>query len=254
MLWRNWLDATRISELPVDCRPLDRPDGYAVQRALSSLAGQPTVGWKIAATSLAGQAHIGVDGPIAGCLFADRVLNQDGGVLEVSLNGNHMRLAEAEFGFRLGRDLPKRDRAYEMDEVLDAVDALHPTIELPDTRYEAVGAVGAAQLIADAACAWLLIVGAAAPGAWRALDLARHTVAAFRNGGAAATGSGANVLGDPRIALVWLANELRVHGDGLRAGEIVTTGTCIAPVPLSPGDQFSADFGLVGVMEIRIAP
>ena len=53
-------------------------------------------------------------------------------------------------------------------------------------------------------------------------------------------GHGKNVLGDPRVALAWLANELRELGITLRAGEVVTTGTCHPPLPIQAGDLFVA--------------
>ncbi|HEY7496986.1 MAG TPA: fumarylacetoacetate hydrolase family protein [Vicinamibacterales bacterium] len=250
LLWRHWTGATRLPALPIECRPETRADGYAIQRALASLSGQPIVGYKIAATSAAGQRHIGVDGPLAGTLLADRVL--DSGA-SISIEGNAMRVAEAEFAFRIGRALPPRGRSHDIsqDEVLDAVDALCPTIEIPDSRYEDFARVGAPQLIADAACAWFLVVGAPARVDWRALDLAAHTVATFLNGAPAASGAGSNVLGDPRIALTWVANELCRFGEGLREGDLVTTGTCIPPVAIAPGDSFRVDFGVLGTCSVR---
>jgi 2-keto-4-pentenoate hydratase len=250
LLWRNWIASTRIPALPADCRPADRADGYAIQTELASLAGQRTVGWKIAATSAAGMAHLGVDGPLAGRLFDGRVLS---GNLTISLADNAMRLAEAEFAFRLGRALPRRDRPYALDEVVDAIDTIHPAIELPDSRYEDVARVGAPQLIADDACACWLIVGAPARVDWRSLDLSAHEVVARRDGAVTERGTGAHVLGDPRRALTWLANELCVYGDGLRVDDIVTTGTCITPVSVAPGDLFSVDFGALGSLEIRLS-
>jgi 2-keto-4-pentenoate hydratase len=249
LLWQHWNQATRLPELPAHCRPADRADGYRIQSALVSFSGRPTVGWKIAATSLAGQQHIGVDGPVAGGLLDGRVLL---GGATVSLKGNFMRLAEAEFAFRVGRDLPRRDAPYDVSEVMEAVDSLQPAIELPDSRYEDVARVGAAHLIADDACACWLVVGRPAAVEWRALDLSEHQVVACRNGVAAETGTGGNVLGDPRLALTWLANELRTYGQGLCAGEIVTTGTCITPVPIVPGDIIRADFGALGALEVRL--
>jgi 2-keto-4-pentenoate hydratase len=64
-------------------------------------------------------------------------------------------------------------------------------------------------------------------------------------------GHGRNVLGDPRIALTWLANELRQLGMTLRAGQIVTTGTCHPPLPIQSGDLFEADFGSIGRVSVR---
>ena len=67
------------------------------------------------------------------------------------------------------------------------------------------------------------------------------------------TGHGKNVLGDPRVALAWLANELRGLGITLRAGEVVTSGTCHPPLPIQAGDHFVADFGVLGKVSVRFA-
>src|SRR5919107_5610045 len=85
ILWRHWCASTHIEQLPVHCRPRDRAAGYAVQAEVARLSGQQVAGWKIAATSAAGQRHIGVDGPLAGPLLANRVLIDDS---IVPLDGN----------------------------------------------------------------------------------------------------------------------------------------------------------------------
>jgi len=59
-------------------------------------------------------------------------------------------------------------------------------------------------------------------------------------------GTGANVLGDPRIALTWLANRLSSLGITLQKGQWVTTGTCMVPLELDSGDRVSVDFGWLG--------
>ena len=246
LLWRCWTGATRIRQLPADIRPQTRADGYAIQSAVVSLFRQPVVGWKIAATSSAGQRHIGVDGPLVGSLMADRVLASGA---RVPLAGNHMRVGEAEFAFRFARSLAPRPAPYRVADVLDAVAALHPTIEIPDSRFDDFARVGAAQLIADDACACWLIVGAAAAG-WRDVDLASHAVHGLIDGRSVAEGVGANALEDPRLALTWMVNERCAYGDGVRSGELVTTGTCIAPVDIAPGRHFRADFGDLGSLDV----
>jgi 2-keto-4-pentenoate hydratase len=246
MLWQHWQQSTRFGELPAQCRPGSRAEGYAIQAELANLSGMSIVGWKIAATSTAGQRHIRVDGPMAGCLLAARALEPGA---RISLAGNNMKVAEAEFAFRMGKSLPKRAAAYSVPEVLAAVATLHPAIEVPDSRYNDFTRAGEAQLIADAACACWFMIGPATSADWRVLDLAQHGVAAWRNGAMVAQGSGANVLGDPRSALAWIANELCTYGDGLRAGEVVITGTCVTPLPLAAGDSVRMDFGALGVME-----
>ena len=62
----------------------------------------------------------------------------------------------------------------------------------------------------------------------------------------------AAAVSDPRLALTWLVNELSELGVTLKAGEIVTTGTCIVPLPIAPGDLVRADFGLLGEVSVHI--
>lgn len=250
ILWRHWRESTRCDQLPTECRPASRADGYAVQAEVARLSGQHVAGWKIAATSAAGRRHIGVDAPLAGRLLADRQVPEGA---PISLDGNLMRVAEAEFAFRLARSLPKRPEPFSVEEVLAAVGSLHPAIEVPDSRYVDFARLGASQLIADMACACWFTVGAAAAETWRALDLATHRVVAYKNDELAGDGGGFNVLDDPRLALTWIANELRVFGDGLQAGEVVITGTCVTPVPIAPGDRVRMDFGVSGAIEATFA-
>ena len=249
ILWQNWNQQTRLDELPAHCRPQSRNEAYAIQAEIARLSGQQVVGWKIAATSIAGQKHIGVDGPLAGRLLADRVLTSGA---SISLNGNLMRVAEAEFAFRFAQSLPQRDAPYTVEEVLAAVESLHPAIELPDSRYHDFVRVGAPQLIADDACASWFLLGAPTNADWRTYDLVTHTVDAYKNGALAAIGSGINVLGDPRVALTWIVTEVCAYGAGMRAGDFVTTGTCITPLPIAAGDQLRFDFGAFGVIEASL--
>ena len=85
--------------------PATRARGYAVQALLERAAHDPLFGWKIAATSAAGQAHINVDGPLAGRILAERVVPEG---VPVRLGANRMRVAEVEFAFRMGQDLSPR--------------------------------------------------------------------------------------------------------------------------------------------------
>ena len=243
ILWQHWQQATQVDELPSSCRPRSREEGYAIQEEVARLSGYTRVGWKIAATSEAGQRHINVDGPLAGRLLSGRQL-QPGA--RVSLEGNVMNVAEAEFAFRMGGSLPARAGSYAVSEVLDAVQSLHPAIEVPDSRYRDFVRVGGPQLIADTACACWFMIGPPAADTWRSRDLVAHRVEGYRNGSLSAEGRGANVLGDPLVALTWIANELRGLGPGLRAGDVVMTGTCIPPLSIGRGDEVRMSFGELG--------
>jgi 2-keto-4-pentenoate hydratase len=250
LLVRCWREGDAIAALPVEVRPRTRAEGYLVQAQIEARSDRPLLGWKIAATSVAGQRHIGVDGPLAGRLLAEWA-HGDGDT--APFGANRMRVAEAEFAFRVGRDLPPRAEPYALDEVMAAVDALFLAIEIPDSRYVDFVTAGGPQLIADNACAHRFVLGPEAPPEWRALDLAAHRVVGTVEGRASVEGRGANVLGDPRIALAWLANELSAIDETLRAGQIVTTGTCVTPMAISPGDRIVADFGALGRVSCRVA-
>ena len=243
VLVQHWRDGSKLDALETRLRPQSRADGYAVQAAL----GSQVFGWKIAATSEAGQKHINVAGPLAGRIMRDTVI-ADGGT--ASMKGNTMRVGEPEFCFRMGRDLAPRPAPYGIDEVLAAVDTLHPAIEIPDSRFTDFASAGEAQLIADNACAHLFVLGAATSANWRAMDLVEERPQITLRG-ERYLGHGKNVLGDPRVALAWLANELRGLGITLRAGEVVTTGTCHPPLPIQAGDHFAVDFGVLGKVSVR---
>ena len=250
-IWEHWMSGKRMTALPEAIQPRSREEGYAIQTLLEKRSTSPLYGWKIAATSKAGQTHLNVDGPLAGRLFRERVCAVGA---DVPFAHNHMKVAEAEFAFRMGRDLPPRPTSYRVDEVMAAVAALHPAIEIPDSRFDDFAKVGAAQLIADNACAHYFVLGSAAPDSWRQMNLVAHAVHGEVAGSVQRDGKGANVLGDPAVALTWLANEVRGLGLTLKAGQVVTTGTCLIPLPLKPRDQVTADFGACGKVEVRFGP
>jgi 2-keto-4-pentenoate hydratase len=125
-----------------------------------------------------------------------------------------------------------------------------PAIEIPNTRYDDHRAVGGPQLVADAACAGVFVLGAPVerydPDALPAWSLTLTTRAH-----GSAEGSGAKVLGDPVEAVRWLANELATHGRALQRGDTVITGAAVAV--REPGTGFAvADFGDLGSLTVRL--
>ena len=255
LLWSCRESGTVIDALPPALRPNDAIAGHAIQAALPVVADRPVVGWKIAATSAAGQAHIQVDGPLAGRIL-DVFVQPIGTTF--SLAGNRMRVVEPEFAFRMGAPLPPRAAPYAADEVRAAVASLHPAFELPDSRFADFARAGMAQLIADDACCGRFAFGPPAPAAWRTVDLAAQRVHATVHGADGRVrytreGEGRALLGDPLTALTWLANELSSLGIGLRAGDWASCGTCMVPLAILPGDRVTADYGAFGEIEIGLS-
>jgi 2-keto-4-pentenoate hydratase len=246
LLVGQWHAGGALSGLDEALCPEDRTQAYAVQACLDGDPANPVVGWKIAATSQKGQEHIGVDGPIAGRLLKLQQL-EDGGTC--SLARNNMDVAELEFAFSMGQTLPSRNTTYSMTEVLQAVAAVHPSIEVPSSRFGKFDQIGEVLLIADNACAHEYLLGPAFPD-WADLDLPTHKVVA-NAGEKQRSGTGANALGDPRVALTWLVNELSAIGIPLEQNQFVMTGTCIDPIQVTAGDTLIADFGRLGSMSLN---
>ncbi|KAK3712118.1 hypothetical protein LTR37_009209 [Vermiconidia calcicola] len=253
ILIKHWQDGTTLDALPEAIRPSNFASGYEIQRHVERLTSKPLFGWKIAATSTAGQHHINVSRPLAGRILQERVTPLGG---PVSLGPNRMQVAELEFVFRMGRTLEPRAMPYEVREVMDAVDGLFLGVEVPDSRFTDFTKVGAAQLIADNAAADRFVLGPEVTSDWRSTDLTKHVVKGWTGDGTGEkdtvrSGSGAAVLGDPRLAMTWLANELSDHGVPLAEGQYVTTGTCIIPIPVKPGTRVTGDYGEFGMLQVE---
>lgn len=236
-----------IAVIPEDCRPASVDDGYLIQDEVARRLGERIVGWKIGCTAKDQQAFLKVDGPFAGRIFAylsfDSPATVRGGQF-------HMRGIEGEFAFRLARDLPARAAPYSRAEVEDAVAAVHPTIEIVNTRYDDWLKVGAPSLVADNGAHGGFVLG---PGAtdWRGLDLPNHRVTMTIDGKEVSSGTGSAALGDPMNALVWLANDRARRGDGLKAGHVITTGTCCGLNKVGPVAEAVADHGSLGKVSVR---
>ena len=74
---------------------------------------------------------------------------------------------------------------------------------------------------------------------------------AIINGTEVSRGTGADVLGHPHNPLAWLANHLAEEGKGLKAGQIVLTGSLVKTIWLNAGDRVTME--LSGLGEVRAA-
>ena len=66
------------------------------------------------------------------------------------------------------------------------------------------------------------------------------------NGTVRRTGTAAAALDHPLVPLTWLANELSRTGVGMKAGQMVSTGTLTGMLAPKPGETYVADFGPFG--------
>jgi len=236
------------TDLPEACTPRNLEEAYAIQEAVTAGLGETPVGWKIGATDAAVRALEGFDEPVSGRLFAGHV-HAAPADLPAALFTT-FRNCETEFALRLAHDLPPRPEPYGRDEVMAAIATLHPAMEVGDTRYRDRAAMGGIGVCADNSGGTEFVM-ADGIADWRGLDLAALTVALLVDGERRAEGAGSAVMGDPITALVWLANHLSRRKIGLRAGEIVTTGSCTGITKVEAGADVRADFGSLGEVVIH---
>jgi 2-keto-4-pentenoate hydratase len=247
LLWQCWDKHSQVEALPEPCQPQNTEDGYAIQNALIKAAGHTAVGWKIGATNRAAQEMLALDGPVSGRLFEPFCYDSPA---EIPSTDFAMRALEPEIAFRLNKDLPARNEAYTATEMKAAIAAAYPALEIPDTRLVHWNTLGAPSFVADNSVAGRFVLGAEQPD-WQRFDLSAIPAKLIIDGEEAATGSSADVLGSPLNALAWLANHLPSRGASLKAGDLVTTGTC-SPIRFAePGAEVIADFGDFGSATVR---
>ncbi|WP_324789040.1 2-keto-4-pentenoate hydratase [Streptomyces sp. H51] len=222
---------------------------YAVQRLnlrRGQAAGRRVVGRKIGLTSPAVQAQLGVDRPDFGALFADMAV-PDGG--EVPAGRLLQPKVEAEVALVLGRDLPHRECT--VVDVLRAVDFALPALEIVDSRIQDWD-ISIVDTVADNASCGLYVLGGT-PVPLTAVDLRALRMTLTRNGEPVSEGTGADCLGGPLNAAVWLASALAAMGDPLRAGDLVLTGALGPMVPAAPGDVFETRIPGLGSARVGFA-
>lgn len=238
-----------LPALAADIAPQSLDEGYDVQQALRALL-QPklgaTVGYKIGCTSAVMQQYLSIPHPCAGSIFASRV--HDTGV--ALQPGDYVRVGvECEIAVRLGRDLPMYGTPLTGDSVAQAIDCYYPAIEIVDDRYAKWETLGAPTLVADDFFAAGCVLGKPVPRSALA-DLRGVRGRALINGHEVAAGTGADVLGHPHLALRWLAEHLASRGQGLRAGQIVMTGSLVKTLWLGAGDSVKMVFSGLGEVEL----
>ncbi len=243
-------DARRVAPLSAAWVPADLAEACRLQQAVAAELG-PVRGWKISGVTADQQRQMGVDGPLAGALLGPWV----------RASGEAFELAqfiwprlECEFAFEMARDLRGRDAAWSRAEVEDAIGAVRPVIEVVDSRLPAGSPV--LMELADALNNGGFVIGAPS-AAWRDVDYAGHAMVLRGPGPEGpvefARGNGRAVLdGDPVGAVVMLANLASMRPRGLRAGDIVTTGSCSGCLPVPGPGIYDADFGSLGTVRIRL--
>lgn len=228
---------TGIAIEPLTARfNLSVAEAYEIQmgaQALRLTEGRHVRGYKVGLTSGAMQRQLSVSEPDFGYLLDDMFYTETEPIpIECFIQPR----IEPEIAFVLGS--PLSGPGLTVADAVRAVDFSLPALEIIDSRIKDWH-IGLADTVADNASSGAVVLGSV-PATTGAADLRLAGVNLHRNGQLAGTGAGGAVLGNPMVALTWLANTLGKLGTGLAQGHVVLTGSCTAAIPVADGDTVTA--------------
>jgi 2-keto-4-pentenoate hydratase len=229
---------TRLSSLPEHLMPRDRDEAYRIQDALIGRLGEVGA-WKIAAN--------GEFPPICSPLPATTLV-ADGGTMSIA--ENLLTIAEVEVGVVLGRDLPPRAAPYTGEEIRAAIAGLVPIIEIIGARFEP-GSVPANATMADLHQNAAIVKGPLLKD-WQGLDLSKLTVTLTIGGSEVArTDKGPSAEAVVK-ALMWLADNAARRHHGLKAGQVIITGSRVLNPVGKPGDLVEGRVEGLGSVTLKL--
>jgi 2-keto-4-pentenoate hydratase len=237
-----------IEDLPETCRPTTIADAYAIQDRLVELLGEPVAGWLVGCTNVEIQRQLGLSEPYAARVLASSLFKSPA---TLWLPATLPPILEVEFAFTLSQDLPHRATPYSHDEVANAIRSVHPAIEAVLGHLRDWPSKDIYSVVADNGTDGALILGEGVTE-WQSLDLAGVATTLSVNGRLVREGAGSRVLAGPLSVMTWLANHNQ-RSPGLRAGQIVNTGSCTPMCSVQAGDVAVADFGPLGAVTLEIA-
>jgi len=229
--------------------PATISDAYDIQEKyvglLRSVHGEPA-GYKVGLTSAAMQAFCGIDHPIAGVVLASRVHRSAVAVRRQ----NFGRLGlEFEIAVRIGSDIPVADAVFSAETIAPHIDGVCAAIELVDDRDADYGRLDVLSLVADNSWNAGIVLSEFA-GKWP--DLGGVPGQATRDRASIGQGHGRDILGHPFNSVAWLASQLASRGIGLKAGEIVMTGSVMKTVFPAEDADYRFDLDKIGFVEVQV--
>lgn len=246
LLWAAERDRAPIQPLSATFPAIDVVDSYEIQLlniARQRAAGATVYGHKVGLSSKVMQQMMGVDEPDYGHLLDTMVLTED---VPVRADRYCYPRIEVEIAYVLGATLPG-EGCTEAD-VLAATEYLAPSIELIDSRI-VDWRIGLTDTIADNASSAGVVLGDARISP-RDLDPADIEAVLLQDGAEVARGNTSAVLGDPTVAVAWLARTVAAFGVKLEAGHVILPGSCTRAFDVRAGSTFRAEFAGLGSVDL----
>ena len=248
-------DRQQIRQVSLQYPDMTLKDAYAIQSAWVHQKlerGSVVRGHKVGLTSRAMQISSNISEPDFGVLL-DNMFYGDGATLP--WDRFIVPRVEVELAFVLAHDLQGPDIS--LHDVLRATEYVVPSLEIIDARFHQIDPETQVtrkvlDTISDNAANAAIVMGGC-PTAVDASDLRRVGAGLIRNGTIEETGLALGVLNHPGNSVAWLANRLAQEGVGLKAGQIVLSGSFTRPVYAQKGDIFCADYGPLGTINCRFA-
>jgi 2-keto-4-pentenoate hydratase len=239
------LDARRtntpIADLPTDLRPVTLEEAYFVQDRMS-LAYEDIGGWKVGAPNADATPSF-APMPKAWIVAS--------GCKLVGVTHRYRGL-EAEIAFKMGADLPPRSNPYTREEVVAAIESMHPAIEILETALVDPDKATKMTTVADIAMHGGFVYGDPVSN-WQGIDFKNESVTLSVDGTVRVERTGSNTSGDLMRLLPWLANEGASRTEGLKKGDWITTGSWTGNTLASAGSRVEAAFTHAGRVYLRFA-
>jgi 2-keto-4-pentenoate hydratase len=245
-LWQAECDRLPIETLSSRYADLGIEEAYTIAAQTLKRRSARRVGFKLGYTSAAMRQQMNIAAPNYGVLTTDHLITNADGNTDNLINMDQLihPLVEPEIALLVGKEIS--GAGHSACSVLPAVSAVMPALEIVDTRYKTY-TFTLADNISDNSSAARVVLGAPKMLS-EAGDLRTCGVLLWSKGRCLDSGVGANAMGDPLVALAWLANFLAAKGELIPAGSVVITGGLTKAQPAQAGQSFVAEFaGLGGV-------
>lgn len=246
-LYQAELEAKQVLPLTERFPNLTIKDTYNIQLEnvkRKIMEGQKVIGMKVGLTSKAVQKMLGVNEPDYGHL-TDKMLLREGEACDTSKLIQPK--VEGELAFILKHTL--KGPGVTIADVYNSTSYVMPAIEIVDSRVKD-WRIKLEDTVADNGSSARFVLGGR-PKEIKDIDLRLIGMTLEKNGELVASGTGAEVWGNPAAAVAWLANKMSEFGIELTAGSIVMSGSLTAMSVVCPGDNYTVSFYGMGSLSVK---